>query len=69
MTITKSQGQSFKHVGIYLPQPNFFHGQWYVALSRVTSTRGLKILVIDEEWEDSCVASNFVYKEFFQNVL
>jgi ATP-dependent DNA helicase PIF1 len=69
MTINKSQGQSLKHVGVYFPQPVFSHGQLYVALSRVTSKSGLKILVVDDEGEDSCVTSNIVYKEVFQNVL
>ncbi|KAH8947643.1 hypothetical protein BDL97_11G053400 [Sphagnum fallax] len=46
MTINKSQGQTMKRVGIYLPRPGVFgHGQLYVAVSRVSSRDGLKLLV------------------------
>jgi hypothetical protein len=45
MTINKSQGQSFKKVGVYLTTPVFSHGQLYVALSRVMSKNNLKICI------------------------
>src|SRR5438128_5925036 len=32
MTINKAQGQTIPHVGIYLPNPLFSHGQLYVAI-------------------------------------
>jgi len=45
MTINKSQGQSLTHVGVYLPNPVFGHGQLYVALSRSGSKRNTKIFI------------------------
>ena len=45
MTINKSQGQSFDHVGLYLPEPVFAHGQLYVALSRCSNAQHLKVFV------------------------
>nr|GEU35617.1 uncharacterized protein [Tanacetum cinerariifolium] len=49
MTINKSQGQSLSNVGIFLPKPVFTHGKLYVAVSRVKSRKGLKVLMYDKE--------------------
>jgi hypothetical protein len=40
--INKSQGQTFNNVGVYMPSPNFYHGQLYVAISQVTSSANIK---------------------------
>ena len=63
-----SQGQSLKHVGIFLPRPVFSHGQLYVAISRVTTRKGLKIMIQDEDEAESNKVTNVVYKEAFQNL-
>jgi len=68
MIINKSQGQSLKQVGIYLPQPVFSHGQLYVAISRVTSRSGLKILAIDEYRNTVNETTNVVFRDVFRNV-
>ncbi|XP_038687482.1 ATP-dependent DNA helicase pif1-like [Tripterygium wilfordii] len=49
ITINKSQGQTLKSVGIFLSRQVFTHGQLYVAVSRVTNRKGLKILQDDKD--------------------
>jgi len=68
MIINKSQGQSLNHVGIYIPQPVFSHGQLCVAVSRVTSRNGLEILLTNENGDDINTTTNVVYKKIFQNM-
>jgi ATP-dependent DNA helicase PIF1 len=68
MTINKSQGQSLDRVGLYLPKPVFSHGQLYVAMSRVKSKQGLKILIHDDNNKPSDTTTNVVFKEVFQNI-
>lgn len=59
MTINKSQGQSFTRVGVDLRSPVFSHGQFYVAMSRVTDVRGLHVLLPGE----GARVMNVVYPE------
>jgi len=68
MIINKSHVQSLKSVGIYLPSHVFSHGQLYVAISRVTSKQGLKILIVDGDGENTNMTSNVVYHKVFRNV-
>nr|XP_043624138.1 ATP-dependent DNA helicase RRM3-like [Erigeron canadensis] len=68
MTIHKSQGQSLSQVGLYLKKPVFSHGQLYVAVSRVKSKKGLKVLIRDENNKPANKTRNVVYKEVFQNL-
>lgn len=59
MTINKSQGQTLKKIGLYLPIDVFTHGQIYVALSRVSSFENIKILSPNRS------IKNVVYPEVF----
>ncbi|XP_058753122.1 uncharacterized protein LOC131626307 [Vicia villosa] len=68
MTINKSQGQSLDWVGLYIPKDVFSHGQLYVALSRVTSKKGIKILIHDDDNKPKSSTTNVVYKEVFANI-
>lgn len=59
ITINKSQGQTLEHVGLYLNEPVFTHGQLYVAMSRVTNKKNLKICINHPK----NFTKNIVYKE------
>jgi len=63
MTINKSQGQSLKVVGVFLKEQVFTHGQLYIALSRVTSKQGLKIITCDAKGNHSIYVKNIMYKD------
>ena len=67
MTINKSQGQTFRRVGIYLPAPVFTHGQLYVAFSRARSFNDVSVEVattaIQGCIDNNTITSNIVYPE------
>jgi len=73
MTINKSQGQTFKHIGIFLRDSVFSHGQLYVALSRVGTRSGVNIMVKDG-WKEcsgnapaGVYTQNIVFRELFNH--
>ncbi|XP_074352922.1 uncharacterized protein LOC141692081 [Apium graveolens] len=68
MTINKSQGQSLETVGLYLPTSIFTHGQLYVVVSRVTSNKGLHILICSERGGTTNITKNIVYEEVLYNL-
>jgi DNA helicase Pif1, 2B domain len=60
MSINKAQGQSLDRVGIYLNNPVFAHGQLYVALSRCSDYRNIRVLLPPNA---NRTTPNIVYKE------
>ena len=69
MTINKAQGQSVHHVGLYLPQPVFSHGQLYVALSRATKKSNVKVLIENSPKADieGAYTQNVVFKSILRD--
>lgn len=63
MTISKSQGQSLKVVGIDMRIDPFLHGQTYVAFSRTTDVSGVHVLI--PENSDRKV-KNVVYSDIYR---
>lgn len=63
LTINKSQGQTFTRVGVYLKTPAFTHDQLYVVVSRVTSRKGLKTLIENDDESCGFRTKNIVYHE------
>lgn len=68
MTINKSQGQSLEMVDLFLRKSIFTHGQLYVAISRVTSHKGLRIFIDDDSGQSMTYTLNVVFKEVFYNL-
>ncbi|XP_076939929.1 ATP-dependent DNA helicase RRM3-like [Bidens hawaiensis] len=66
MTINKSQCRSLSRVGLYLKDPVFSHGQLYVALSRVRSRGGIKLVILDKELKLTNKTTNVIYKEILE---
>jgi ATP-dependent DNA helicase PIF1 len=68
MTINKSQGQTLNTVSVFLSSPVFSHGQLYVALSRVTSLKGLRVLIQNSPPPFDEYTPNVVYDEVFSQI-
>ena len=68
MTINKSQGQTLQHVGVWLSDSCFSHGQLYVAVSRVGSPSSITLAIRRSEDLPANATSNVVFKEVFNKL-
>jgi ATP-dependent DNA helicase PIF1 len=66
MTINKSQGQTFKVCGVFLPTQCFAHGQLYVALSRCSTSAGLRVDSYDKDNKRTNRAVNIVLPQLLK---
>ena len=67
ITINKSQGQSLKRVGVYLPRPLFSHGQLYVAIGRSGLPKETYFFI--ENYENEQGYDNDVQKYYTKNIV
>ena len=68
MSINKAQGQSIRHLGLYLIEEIFSHGQLYVALSRAENKADVSILLNDTNAGLHGMTCNVVYQDVLQTV-
>ena len=64
-TANKSQGHSLDFVGLYIEKEFFAHGQTYVAMSRVGSSKNIKILF---KKDNNHSIQNIVMKEILNQL-
>nr|KAJ0227573.1 hypothetical protein LSAT_V11C100005210 [Lactuca sativa] len=57
-----------KKIGVYLSQPVFTHGQLYVALSRATSPKSIKVLIKNDTNTANNLTKNVVFKDLLHKV-
>ena len=70
LTIHKSQGQTYRRVGVFLPDGCFSHGQLYVALSRVGNPNAITVMAQRPEAapdDGETYTTNVVWQEALVN--
>jgi hypothetical protein len=61
--ISTRQGQTLSHVGIYLNDPVFTHGQLYIAFFRATNPKNLHLAVPIHSTIPNPATKNVVFAE------
>ena len=61
LTVNKVQGQTLMRVSVWLEDPVFSHGQFYVAASRISNPNNICFFI--ENSDDGISIRNLVYKD------
>ena len=69
MTINRSQSQTLRAVGLYLPRPVFAHGHLYVAMSRVGREDRFKAFIDHDKPEFENKEENDTTDTYTENIV
>ena len=68
MTINKYQYQLLNYIKLYFLKWIFYHKKIYIALLKVTSTKGLRVLIVEKMKRVTITQKKVAYNEIFNKL-